>query len=136
MGAKPASALCLAVLYLAFQSNILPSELSNPFDRVRRHLAGQVSQEWQETGDGDVDRRALLTSLAKEIIPYHMSHNAEAEACDLMMEIELLDLAMEYVDEQAYPRVCLYLTRWGFVWFVELCVCVQKGVCVFLSERK
>lgn len=116
---KPASAFCLAMLYLAFQSNILPSELSNPFGRVHRHLAGQVSQEWQETGDGDVDRRALLTSLAKEIIPYHMSHNAEAEACDLMMEIELLDLAMEYVDEQAYPRVCLYLTRWEFVWFVE-----------------
>jgi 26S proteasome regulatory subunit N1 len=40
-----------------------------------------------------------------------MAHNAEAEACDLLMEIERLDLLEQYVDESAYPRVCLYLTR-------------------------
>ncbi|KAL8579194.1 26S proteasome non-ATPase regulatory subunit 2 [Nucella lapillus] len=75
-----------------------------------RHLAGQVAQEWQETGEEQKEKREELTSLAKEIIPYHMNHNAEAEACDLMMEIERLDLAMQHVDEQAFPRVCLYLT--------------------------
>ncbi|KAK7098872.1 26S proteasome non-ATPase regulatory subunit 2-like [Littorina saxatilis] len=75
-----------------------------------RHLAGQVAQEWQETGEEDKEKREKLLALAKEIIPYHMNHNAEAEACDLMMEVERLDFAKEYVDEQAYPRVCLYLT--------------------------
>lgn len=40
-----------------------------------------------------------------------MAHNAEAEACDLLMEIERLDLLEEYVDENIYSRVCLYLTR-------------------------
>ena len=49
--------------------------------------------------------------LAKEIVPYHMQHNAEAEACDLLMEIERLDLLQEYVDKDVFPRVCLYLTR-------------------------
>jgi 26S proteasome regulatory subunit N1 len=70
-----------------------------------------VVQEWQDTTEENADMRAKLLVLAREIIPHHMHHNAEAEACDLMMEIEKLDMAMEYVDEQAYPRVCLYLTR-------------------------
>ena len=41
-----------------------------------------------------------------------MSHNAEAEACDALMEVERLDDLDQYVDETAYTRVCLYLKRW------------------------
>ena len=44
------------------------------------------------------------------IVPSQMSHHAEAEACDLLMEVEQLDQLIQYVDETAYPRVCLYLT--------------------------
>lgn len=39
-----------------------------------------------------------------------MKHNAEAEACDLLMEMERLDLLAQYVDAESQPRVCLYLT--------------------------
>ncbi|KAM7286914.1 26S proteasome non-ATPase regulatory subunit 2 [Ixodes scapularis] len=77
-----------------------------------RHLAGEISQEWSEVGEGpeqEAKREALLR-LAQQIVPYHMAHNAEAEACDLLMEIERLDLLQAYVDQEAYPRVCLYLT--------------------------
>ena len=62
------------------------------------------------SGD-DEELRAKLVGLARQIVPYNMAHNAEAEACDLLMEIERLDLLEQYVDESAYPRVCLYLTR-------------------------
>jgi len=55
--------------------------------------------------------RDKLLLMTKELVPYHMDHNAEAEACDLLMEIERLDILKDYVDENAYPRVCLYLTR-------------------------
>ena len=79
--------------------------------QLPRHLAGQVATEWQETDPEDQTKMTELTSLAREIVPYHMSHNAEAEAFDLLMEVECLHLAQEYVDEQAYSRVCLYLTR-------------------------
>ncbi|XP_067655757.1 26S proteasome non-ATPase regulatory subunit 2-like [Haliotis asinina] len=75
-----------------------------------RHLAGQVAQEWQDTDEKDTEMREKLTNLAKAIVPYHMDHNAEAEACDVLMEMEKLDLLTDYVDENAYPRVCLYLT--------------------------
>ncbi|RUS76686.1 hypothetical protein EGW08_015541 [Elysia chlorotica] len=75
-----------------------------------RHLAGQVALEWQEVASDNTEMREKLVSLSKQIVPYHMSHNAEAEACDLLMEIERLDLLKNYVDESAYARVCLYLT--------------------------
>ncbi|KHJ84078.1 hypothetical protein OESDEN_16212 [Oesophagostomum dentatum] len=38
-----------------------------------------------------------------------MKHNAEVEACDLLIEIERLDLLMEYVEDVDHQRVCLYL---------------------------
>ncbi|KAL5006869.1 hypothetical protein ScPMuIL_015675 [Solemya velum] len=76
-----------------------------------RHLAGQLSQEWQEITEDDKDAvQARLLELCKEVVAYHMDHNAEAEACDMLMEIERLDLLKNYVDENAYSRVCLYLT--------------------------
>ncbi|KAK9718881.1 Proteasome/cyclosome repeat [Popillia japonica] len=78
-----------------------------------RHLAGEISAEWTEiSGDGEAETQLKdkLIQLSKQIIPYNMAHNAEAEACDLLMEIERLDLLEKYVDDDVYQRVCLYLT--------------------------
>ncbi|KAL9696444.1 hypothetical protein quinque_016023 [Culex quinquefasciatus] len=71
-----------------------------------RHLSGEIASNWPETTE---DFKKRLICLVNQIIPYNMAHNAEAEACDLLMEIERLDLLEAYVDESAYPRVCLYL---------------------------
>ena len=77
-----------------------------------RHLTGEVAQEWQELeGDTVEARKADLTKLTRDIVPYLMEHNTEAEACDLLMEVEKLDDLEQYVDENAYQRVCLYLKR-------------------------
>lgn len=70
-----------------------------------------MAQEWQDTDKSNQEMRDKLLLMTKELVPYHMDHNAEAEACDLLMEIERLDILKDYVDENAYPRVCLYLTR-------------------------
>uniref|UniRef100_A0A182VWP2 26S proteasome non-ATPase regulatory subunit 2 n=1 Tax=Anopheles minimus TaxID=112268 RepID=A0A182VWP2_9DIPT len=72
-----------------------------------RHLSGEIAANWPESTDNLFKNR--LIELIHQIIPYNMAHNAEAEACDLLMEIERLDLLENYVDESAYPRVCLYL---------------------------
>lgn len=74
-----------------------------------RHLAGEISGEWPKA-EGTQDIREMLKKLAEAIVPYQMKHNAEAEACDLLMEIESLHLLKAHVDENAYQRVCLYLT--------------------------
>lgn len=71
-----------------------------------------MAQEWQELeGDTMVARKAELTKLIGEIVPYLMEHNTEAEACDLLMEVEKIGDLEQYVDENAYQRVCLYLKR-------------------------
>lgn len=71
-----------------------------------RHLSGEIALNWNETSG---TFRGKLIDLVKQIVPYNMTHNAEAEACDLLIEIERLDLLEEYVDRSAYDRVCLYL---------------------------
>jgi len=85
-----------------------------------RHLAGEIVAEWTEltteTTDGqdeamdDLDKKKALIHLVKQIIPSQMKHHAEAEACDLLIEVERLDLLVQYVDKSAFHRVCLYLT--------------------------
>lgn len=56
-----------------------------------------------------VDEKEELIRIAKEIIPYNLDHNAEAEACDLAMELEHLDLLEESVQTEHHHRVCAYL---------------------------
>ncbi|XP_050314763.1 26S proteasome non-ATPase regulatory subunit 2 [Anthonomus grandis grandis] len=73
-----------------------------------RHLAGEIAWEWAEKDVDDKDVEDKLIQLVKQIVPYNMAHNAEAEACDLLMEIERVDLLEQYVDD--YSKVCLYLT--------------------------
>lgn len=75
-----------------------------------RHLSGEVAKEWQEVEESDKTQQETLLKLVKEIVPYNMAHNAEHEACDLLMEIERLDMLEDYIDENAYGKVCLYLT--------------------------
>ncbi|NXX36901.1 PSMD2 ATPase, partial [Nicator chloris] len=75
-----------------------------------RHLAGEVAKEWQEIDEADKAQRDTLLTLVKEIVPYNMAHNAEHEACDLLMEIEQMDMLEKYIDDNAYSKVCLYLT--------------------------
>ncbi|GMT25054.1 hypothetical protein PFISCL1PPCAC_16351, partial [Pristionchus fissidentatus] len=77
-----------------------------------RHLAMEMSEEWKRTADGTEQHkktREQLLVLARDIIVHHMKHNAEVEACDLLIEIEKLDLLINFVDEADHQRVCLYL---------------------------
>ncbi|VDM54686.1 unnamed protein product [Angiostrongylus costaricensis] len=47
--------------------------------------------------------------LAKDIVTHNMKHNAEVDACDLLIEIERLDLLKEYMVDVDHQRVCPYL---------------------------
>lgn len=94
---------CLVYRFLCDQND----KIGNWGHEYVRHLAGEIAQNWPET-QGTF--RTRLIDLVKQIVPYNMEHNAESDACDLLMEIERLDLIEDYVDENSYPRVCLYLT--------------------------
>ncbi len=62
-----------------------------------------ASAKWLVSCTADRKKEELL-AITKLIVPSQMKHHAEAEACDLLMEVELLDLLEQYVDEAAYNR--------------------------------
>mmetsp|Transcript_11472 Transcript_11472/g.20271 ORF Transcript_11472/g.20271 Transcript_11472/m.20271 type:complete len:903 (-) Transcript_11472:384-3092(-) len=73
-----------------------------------RHLAGELAEEQKhrlEKGESVEE----LTKLVSQIVPYHMTHNAEPEAVDLLLEVERLDMLAQHVDDKNYSRTCVYL---------------------------
>lgn len=72
------------------------------------HLAAEIiaEQAIRMVAEETVDD---LMPIVDEIVPFCLSHNAEADACDLLLEIEKLDRLTQHVDANTYRRVCLYL---------------------------
>jgi 26S proteasome regulatory subunit N1 len=52
-----------------------------------------------------------VIQLALEIVPFFLKHNAEADACDLLLELEIIHKLVDFVDKETYERVCLYILR-------------------------
>ena len=83
-----------------------------------RSLAGEIGQEYnQRVIDGadpesDEPFQDLLT-MVHVIVPFHLTHNAEAEAVDLLIEVQRLKFLLELdsIDENNYKRICLYLVK-------------------------
>lgn len=74
-----------------------------------RHLALEIGEAYQESLGTDDDGTSKLIDLALKIVPFFLKHNAEADAVDLLLEIERIDKLPQYVDENTYARVCLYM---------------------------
>lgn len=75
-----------------------------------RQLAGEVAKEWQELDDAEKVQQEPLLTLVKEIIPYNMAHNAEHEACNLLMEIEQVDMLEKDIDENAHTQRSAFIS--------------------------
>merc|ERR1719329_1971084 len=83
-----------------------------------RSLAGEIGQEYnQRVIDGaDPDSDEAFDDLLKMvnvIVPFHLTHNAEAEAVDLLIEVQRLKflLQLDSINEHNYQRICLYLIK-------------------------
>lgn len=73
-----------------------------------RHLALEIGQDHQKRLNDDKDYQELV-DLANTIVPFFVKHNAEADAVDLLSELEMIDQIPRFIDENTYPRVCLYM---------------------------
>ncbi|GAB4816037.1 hypothetical protein N2152v2_003083 [Parachlorella kessleri] len=73
-----------------------------------RHLAGEIGEEFEERRSKEeaVDD---LQALVAQIVPFDMTHNAEPEAIDLLLEVDNIPLIEQYVDEKNAARTSLYL---------------------------
>ncbi|KAJ6741298.1 26S PROTEASOME NON-ATPASE REGULATORY SUBUNIT [Salix purpurea] len=74
-----------------------------------RNLAGEIAQEYTKRRSEEASIDDLI-ELVQQIVAFHMKHNAEPEAVDLLMEVEDLDILSKYVDKTNFKRTCLYLT--------------------------
>lgn len=43
------------------------------------------------------------------LVPFLLTHNAESDAVDLLLELESISKIVDYVDANTYQRVCLYM---------------------------
>eukprot|EP00602_Paraphysomonas_sp_CaronLab_P000859 CAMPEP_0185030934 /NCGR_PEP_ID=MMETSP1103-20130426/18094_1 /TAXON_ID=36769 /ORGANISM="Paraphysomonas bandaiensis, Strain Caron Lab Isolate" /LENGTH=894 /DNA_ID=CAMNT_0027566249 /DNA_START=45 /DNA_END=2729 /DNA_ORIENTATION=- len=110
--AEPGSHECLK-----FKLEGTSVEISSWGHEYVRSLSGEISEEYnrrlvEATSGVDPDMDDLMC-LVDDIIPFQMHHNAEAEAVDLLLEVQQLSKLIEadVVDERNYERVCLYLLR-------------------------
>lgn len=82
-----------------------------------RFLSGEIAEEYNrrllESMEEENEMMDDLLCLVDDIVPFQMSHNAEAEAVDLLMEVQQLKKLVDcsVVDEGNFERVCLYLIR-------------------------
>ncbi|KAI0462432.1 hypothetical protein LJB42_003925 [Komagataella kurtzmanii] len=74
-----------------------------------RHLSLEIGEQYQEDLEFSKEKDEKLFSLALEIVPEFLKHNAETEAVDLLLELESIDKLPQFVDKDTFERVCLYL---------------------------
>jgi 26S proteasome regulatory subunit N1 len=83
-----------------------------------RSLAGEIGQEYNarvlDGADPESDEPFEdLLGMVRVIVPFEVTHNAEAEAIDLLIEVQRLKnlLELDTIEENNYQRICLYLIK-------------------------
>ncbi|KAJ2018098.1 proteasome regulatory particle base subunit, partial [Coemansia sp. S680] len=75
-----------------------------------RHLAMEIGEEFAaKIEDEDEESAETLLEVAKEVVPFFLKHNADADAVDLLEELGHHELIADYVTKETFERVCLYM---------------------------
>jgi 26S proteasome regulatory subunit N1 len=73
-----------------------------------RHLALELGEVYTKRLTADEPYQDLI-DLALTLVPLFLKSNAEADAVDLMSELEIIEDIPKFLDADTYPRVCLYM---------------------------
>ena len=73
-----------------------------------RHLALELGEVYTKRLTNDEPYQDLI-DLALVLVPLFLKSNAEADAVDLMSEMEIIEDIPKFLDKDTYPRVCLYM---------------------------
>lgn len=99
-----------------YKRESLKYRLQSSFDDIgdwgheyMRHLALEIGEAYEEEIGKTVNNSKTLIELSLQIVPFFLHHNAEAEAVDLLLEIESIKKLPQFVDKNTFERVCLYL---------------------------
>ena len=79
-----------------------------------RHLALELGTEHSKWVSKEEERseRGQMEELLNQLVPFFLKHNAEADAVDVLTEVEEIKRMPDFVDENTYERVCLYMIRY------------------------
>jgi len=73
-----------------------------------RHLALELGEVYTRRLTADEPYQDLI-DLALVLVPLYLKSNAEADAVDLMSELEIIEEIPKFLDKDTFPRVCLYM---------------------------
>ncbi|KAB2575394.1 putative 26s proteasome regulatory subunit rpn-1 protein [Lasiodiplodia theobromae] len=73
-----------------------------------RHLALEIGQEFQDRLNDDKVADELV-DLGLNLVPFFLKHNAEADAVDILSELEMIESIDQYLDDNTFSRVALYM---------------------------
>lgn len=78
---------------------------------ICRHLSTEIGLEYERRQESEAETEDLI-ALALEVGPFFLAHNAEADAVDLLMQLDIMPKLVDFVDKNSYKRVCLYISRY------------------------
>lgn len=101
---------------LGFKLQGAPLDISSWGHEYVRSLSGEISEEYNQRRAASLEENFSapdLMALVDVIVPFQIGHNAEADATDLLIEVEKLEklVTCNKIDAKNYERVCLYLLR-------------------------
>ena len=71
-------------------------------------LSADISTEYNSRLDKGESTEELI-NLVKEMVPFLIEKHCENDAIDLLIEVERLNDMLEFVNENNYKKICLYL---------------------------
>ncbi|KAF7561709.1 hypothetical protein G7046_g2431 [Stylonectria norvegica] len=84
------------------------SDIASWGHEYTRHLALEIGEVYGKRITNEEPTKELV-DLAMSLVPLFLKSNAEADAVDLMSELEIIEDIPNLVDENTYARVCLYM---------------------------
>ncbi|KAG0708026.1 armadillo-type protein [Suillus ampliporus] len=108
--------------YRLLSASLLPpaSKISEPGSwghEYVRHLAAELGEEYTIRQEGEEAPDPVpgtiedLHNLGLECATFFLGHNAEPDAVDLFVELEIVDRIASLVDANTFGRVCAYMDR-------------------------
>lgn len=73
-----------------------------------RSLCSDIGKEYTERLDKEEPKNDLL-DLVKIIVPYLIKQRCESDAIDLLIEVDCIKDILEFINENNYKKICLYL---------------------------
>jgi 26S proteasome regulatory subunit N1 len=110
--------------------------LCSTLSRHDRHLSTEIGLEYnrrQETDESTDD----LVELALEVAPFFLAHNAEADAVDLLLQLDIVPKLVGFVDKNSYKRVCLYIASCvNYLESPDDAICLRTAHDIYLKHEK